>query len=50
MSQDALAGGQVDIRGDKSAGLWVVVTGLQVVEACLLVVNVAPVVEGVQLP
>ncbi len=25
VSYHALAGGQIDIRGDKSAGLWVVV-------------------------
>ena len=48
MSQHTLSSGQVYIGGDESAGLWVVVAGPQVVPLGLLVVNVAPVAEGVQ--
>ena len=48
MSNYALSGGQEDIGGNESAYFGIVVPGLEVVEACLLVVNVPPVAEGVQ--
>ena len=48
MSQYPLPSGQEDVGGDKAAGLGIVVPGLEIVEAVLLVVDVAPVAEGVQ--
>ena len=48
MPQHTLPSRQEHIRGDEAAGFGIVVAGLEVVEACLLVVNVAPVAEGVQ--
>ena len=48
MPQHPLAGGQEHVGGDESAGLGIVVPGPQVVQLGLLVVDVAPVAEGVQ--
>ena len=48
MSQHSLPGGQEDVSGDKAAGLGVVIARPQVVPLGLLVVDVAPVAEGVQ--
>ena len=48
MSQYPLPSGQEHIRGDETAGLWIVVAGLQVVPLGLLVVDVAPIAEGIQ--
>ena len=48
MSQHSLPSRQEHIGRNESAGLWIVVPGLEVVEAGLLVVDVAPVAEGVQ--
>ena len=48
MPQHTLASRQVDIRGDESADLRVVVAGFEVVPLGLLIVDVAPVAEGVQ--
>ncbi len=46
--QDALAGRQEHVGGDKPTCLGIVVAGLQVVPLGLLVVYVPPVAEGVQ--
>lgn len=46
MPQDALAGGEDDIGGDEAAGAGVVVTGLEIVEGGLGVIDVAAVAEG----
>ena len=48
MPNHALAGRQIDIRGDKPASLGIVIAGLEIVEACLLVVDISPIAEGVQ--
>ncbi len=48
MPQHALASGQEDVRGDKAASFGIVVPGLKIVEPGLLVVDIAPVAEGVQ--
>ncbi len=48
MSDYALASGEIDVRGDKTAGFGVVVAGPQVVPLGLFVIDVAPVAEGVQ--
>ena len=48
MANHPLPSGQEHIRRDEAAGLGIVVPGLQVVPLGLLVVDVAPVAEGVQ--
>ena len=48
MSQHPLPGGQEHVGGDEAASLGIVVAGLEVVEARLLIVGVAPVAEGIQ--
>ena len=48
MPQCALSSGQEHIGGDEAAGFGIVVARLQVVPLGLLVVDVAPVAEGVQ--
>ena len=46
VSDNPLTGGEKHVRGDKPAGVGIVVAGLQIVPACLLVVDIAPVTEG----
>ena len=48
MSNYTLAGGEKHVRGDKPAGFGIVVAGLEIVPLGLLVVDVAPIAEGVQ--
>ena len=45
MSKDALTGGEVDVCGDESSYLGIVVTGLEVVEAGFLVIDVTSIAE-----
>ena len=46
MPQHPLAGGEVDIGGDEAANFGVVITALEIVPACFLVIYVTPVAEG----
>ena len=49
MPENALAGGEEDIGGNKPADFGVIVPALEVVEACLLVIDISTVTEGIIL-
>ena len=46
IAEDALTGGRVGICIDESTHLWIVITGLEVVERGLSVVYIAAVARG----
>ena len=46
MSQNSLSGGEVDIGGDEAAEFGVVISALEIVPACFLVIHITPVAEG----
>ena len=49
MPENALAGGEEDIGGNKPADFGVIVPALEVVETCLLVIDISTVTEGIIL-
>ena len=49
MPENALAGGKEDIGGNKPADFGVIVPALEVVETCLLVIDISTVTEGIIL-
>ena len=49
MPNYALAGGEEDIGGNKPADFGVIVPALEVVETCLLVIDIPTVTEGIIL-
>ena len=49
MSENALAGGEEDIGGNEPADFGVIVPALEVVETCLLVIDISTVTEGIIL-
>ena len=49
MPENALAGGEEDIGGNKPADFRVIVPALEVVETCLLVIDISTVTEGIIL-
>ena len=49
MPENALAGGEEDIGGNKPADFGGVVPALEVVETCLLVIDISTVTKGVIL-
>ena len=49
MPENALAGGEEDIGGNKPADFGVIVPALEVVETCLLVIDISTVAEGIIL-
>ena len=46
MSQNSLTGGKVDVCGDEAAEFRVVVTTLEIVPACFLVIHISAIAEG----
>ena len=48
VAEYSLSGREHDVSGEESAGLRVIVPGLQIVPLCLFVVNIASVAERVQ--
>ena len=49
MPENALAGGEEDIGGNEPADFRVIVPALEVVETCLLVIDISTVTKGVIL-
>ena len=49
MPENALAGGEEDIGGTEPANFGVIVPALEVVETCLLVIDISTVTEGIIL-
>ena len=49
MSENTLAGGEEDIGGNEPADFGVIVPALEVVETCLLVIDIPTVAEGIIL-
>ena len=49
MPENALTGGEEDIGGNKPADFGVIVPALEVVETCLLVIDISTVAEGIIL-
>ena len=49
MPENALAGGEEDIGRDEPADFGVIVPALEVVETCLLVIDISTVTKGVIL-
>ena len=49
MPENALAGGEADIGGNEPADFGVIVPALEVVETCLLVIDISTVTKGVIL-
>ena len=49
MPENALAGGEEDIGGNEPADFRVIVPALEVVETCLLVIDISTVAEGIIL-
>ena len=49
MPNYALAGGEEDIGGNKPADFGVIVPALEVVETCLLIIDIPTVTEGIIL-
>ena len=49
MPENALAGGEEDIGRDEPADFGVIVPALEVVETCLLVIDISTVTEGIIL-
>ena len=49
MPENALAGGEEDIGRDEPADFGVIVPALEVVETCLLVIDISTVAEGIIL-
>ena len=49
MSENALTGGEEDIGRDEPADFGVIVPALEVVETCLLVIDISTVAEGIIL-
>ena len=49
MPENALAGGEEDIGGNEPADFRVIVPALEVVETCLLVIDISTVTEGIIL-
>ena len=49
MSENTLAGGEEDIGGNEPADFGVIVSALEVVETCLLVIDISTVTKGVIL-
>ena len=46
MPQNSLTGGEVDIGGDEAANFGVVITALEIVPACFLVIHISAIAEG----
>ena len=46
MPQNSLTGGEVDVGGDETAEFGVVVSALEIVPACFLVIHIAAIAEG----
>ena len=49
MPENALACGEEDIGGNKPADFGVIVPALEVVETCLLIIDISTVTEGIIL-
>ena len=49
MPENALACGEEDIGGNKPADFGVIVPALEVVETCLLIIDIPTVTEGIIL-
>ena len=49
MPNYALAGGEEDIGGNKPADFGVIVPALEVIETCLLVIDISTITEGIIL-
>ena len=49
MPENALAGGEEDIGRDEPADFGVIVPALEVVETCLLVIDISTITEGIIL-
>ena len=49
MPENTLTGGEEDIGGNKPADFGVIVPALEVVETCLLVIDISTVAEGIIL-
>ena len=49
MPENALTGGEEDIGGNEPADFGVIVPALEVVETCLLVIDISTVAEGIIL-
>ena len=49
MPENALTGGEEDIGGNEPADFGVIVPALEVVETCLLVIDISTVTEGIIL-
>ena len=49
MPENALACGEEDIGGNEPADFGVIVSALEVVETCLLVIDISTVTEGIIL-
>ena len=49
MPENALTGGEEDIGGNEPADFRVIVPALEVVETCLLVIDISTVTEGIIL-
>ena len=49
MPENTLAGGEEDIGGNEPADFGVIVPALEVVETCLLVIDISTVTEGIIL-
>lgn len=49
MPENALAGGEEDIGGNEPADFGVIVPALEVVETCLLIIDIPTVTEGIIL-
>ena len=49
MSENTLACGEEDIGGNEPADFGVIVPALEVVETCLLVIDISTVAEGIIL-
>ena len=47
MPENALAGGEEDIGRDEPADFGVIVPALEVVETCLLVIDISTITEGI---
>ena len=45
MSYNSLTGGKVDIGGDEAANFGVIITALEIVPACFLVIHITAIAE-----
>ena len=46
MPQNSLTSGEVDVCGDEAANFGVVISALEIVPACFLVIHIAAIAEG----